>query len=139
SPRLARINSDGSLDTSFAVASGANQTVRAITVQPDGKVIASGFMTAFGGFPANGIIRLNTNGSVDQTFSVAGLDAVVIAHALQPDGKVIVGGSFTQIAGAPHQAMARVNADGSNDPTFVSSVPVGPWIINDITLLASGK
>src|SRR5215203_175513 len=139
SPRLARINPDGTLDTSFAVANGADQTVRTITVQPDGKVIASGFMTTFGGFPANGIIRLNTNGSVDQTFNVSGFDAVVITHALQPDGKLILGGSFTQIAGATRQCITRVNADGTHDATFNPGTGIGPQILNDITLLPDGK
>ncbi|HKP68356.1 MAG TPA: FG-GAP-like repeat-containing protein [Pyrinomonadaceae bacterium] len=139
SPRLARLNKDGTIDTSFLVASGANQTVRSITVQPDGKVIVSGLMTAFGGFPANGIIRLNTDGSVDQTFAVAGLDAVVIAVALQPDGKMVIGGSFTQIANATRQCLLRVNADGTNDATFDPGTSVGPQIINDIKLLGDGK
>src|SRR5215203_5071054 len=139
SPRLARINPDGTLDTSFAVASGADQTVRTITVQPDGKVIASGFMTTFGGFPANGIIRLNANGSVDQTFNVSGFDAVVITHAVQPDGKLILGGSFTQIAGATRQCITRVNADGTHDATFNPGTGIGPQILNDITLLPDGK
>lgn len=139
SPRLARINADGSLDSSFQVAGGANQTVRSVVVQPDEKVIVSGLMTAFGGFPANGVIRLNTNGSVDQTFTVAGIDAVVIAVALQPDGKMLLGGSFTQIAGVTRQCLVRVNADGTNDPTFDPGTSVGAQIINDLKLMSDGK
>ena len=137
--RLARVNQDGSLDTSFATAGGADQTIRSITVLPDGKIIASGFLTVFGGFPANGIIRLNTNGSVDQTFNVAGINAVVIGVALQPDGKMIIGGSFTQIANATRQCLLRINADGTNDPTFDPGTSIGPQVINDITLQADGK
>lgn len=137
--RLARINPDGSNDSSFATAGGADQSIRSITIQPDGKIIASGFLTVFGGFPVNGILRVNTNGSVDQTFNVAGIDAVVIGVALQPDGKMIIGGSFTQIANATRQCLLRINADGTNDPTFDPGTSIGPQVINDITLLADGK
>jgi uncharacterized delta-60 repeat protein len=138
--RIARINPDGSRDSSFATAGGADQTIRTISVQPDGKVIASGFMLTFGGFPANGIIRLNPNGSVDQSFNVAGTDSVIIAHALQPDGKVMIGGSFSTIAGATRHCIARLNADGSNDATFNPGTGVGgATIVNDITVLPDGK
>ena len=138
--RIARINADGSRDASFATAGGADQTIRTITVQPDGKVIASGFMLTFGGFPANGIIRLNPTGSVDQTFNVAGSDSVIIAHALQPDGKIMIGGSFTALAGATRHCISRLNADGTNDATFDPGSGVGgATIVNDITLMPDGK
>ena len=139
SPRVARVNTDGTFDSSFAVASGSDDEVMSITVQPDGKVIVAGFMQSFGGFPANGITRLNPNGAVDSTFSVAGLDAVVIGVALQPDGKMILGGSFTQIANATRQCLTRVNADGSHDASFDPGTSIGAQVVNKLTLQPDGK
>ena len=133
------MNADGTFDSSFAVAGGADQEMMSITVQPDGNIIASGFMTVFGGFPANGIIRLTPTGAVDQTFNVAGLDAVVISVALQPDGKMILGGSFTMIANATRQCLVRVNADGTNDATFDPGTSIGAQVINHLALQADGK
>src|SRR5688500_907217 len=74
SPRLARINPDGSFDSSFMVGNGANDNVMDIVIQPDNKILASGFFNGFGGFPKNGVVRLNADGAVDQTFDVAGID-----------------------------------------------------------------
>jgi uncharacterized delta-60 repeat protein len=139
SGRIARINPNGSLDTSFNTGSGAEQTVNSIVVQPDGKILVSGFFTLFNNVSKNGITRLRSDGSQDDTFNVAGFDAVVISIALQPDGKMIVGGSFTQIAGGMRQCIARLNADGTLDTTFNPGTGIGPQIIGKIALQSDGK
>jgi uncharacterized delta-60 repeat protein len=48
-PRIARLNPDGSLDQTFSVGSGANNTVMSLCQQPDGKVLIGGFFTTFNG------------------------------------------------------------------------------------------
>ena len=139
SPRLARINPDGTFDNTFIVSNGADQTVMSIVVQPDNKILVSGFFISFGGVAKNGITRLEPNGSNDQTFNVEGQDAVVTSVALQQDGKMIVGGSFSQIAGAARPCLARLNSDGTNDPTFNPGSGIGPQVINKVSLHADGK
>ena len=118
SPRFARIKPNGAFDTTFVIGTGAEQPVRSIVVQPDGKILVAGFFTVFNNVSKNGITRLNTDGTQDSAFNVAGLDAVIISVALQADGKMIVGGSFTMIAGATRQCIARLNADGTHDGKF---------------------
>jgi len=139
SPRLARVNTDGTFDNSFIVATGANESVMDIAIQPDNKVLVSGYFTGFAGFSKNGVVRLNSDGVVDQTFDVAGLDAVVVGMALQADGKILLGGSFSAIANAPRKCLARVNTDGTLDPTFDPGTSIGPQVINRINLLPNGK
>ena len=139
SPRLARINTDGTFDNSFMVASGANESVMDIIVQPDSKILVSGYFTGFAGFSKNGVVRLNRDGSIDQTFDVAGVDAVVVGIALQADGKILLGGSFSEIASAPRKCLARVNTDGTIDPTFDPGTSIGPQVVNRINLLPNGK
>jgi uncharacterized delta-60 repeat protein len=139
SPRIARVNTDGSLDTSFAVGMGAEQTVNSIVVQPDNNIIVSGFFTLFNNVSKNGITRLKPDGSQDAMFNVSGFDAVVISVALQSDGKMIVGGSFTQIAGATRQCIARLNADGTHDASFDPGTSIGPQVISKIALQSDGK
>jgi len=39
---MARLNSDGSVDPSFDPGSGPDDTVRALLLQPDGKIIIGG-------------------------------------------------------------------------------------------------
>ena len=58
SPRLARINWDGSFDTTFLIGTGANHWVRALAVQNDGKILAGGDFTSINGIGRNRIARL---------------------------------------------------------------------------------
>jgi len=128
---LARLNVDGSLDRSFNPA--ASGPVRAIVVQPDGRILIGGDFTALqpggsGATIARGrVARLNPDGSVDAGFNpnVSGsLLPQVYALLLQPNGQVIVGGSFTSAqpnglaAAVERTHLARFNANGSLDTAF---------------------
>jgi uncharacterized delta-60 repeat protein len=107
----------------FRAGSGFDGTVRALVVQPDGKVLVGGTFTAYNGsaVPAN-VLRLNANGTLDAGFnsgSTAGSNGSVYALALQPDGKVLVGGDFTAYNGsAAPGGVLRLNANGSLDTAF---------------------
>src|SRR5262249_40131529 len=94
--RVARLNADGSLDATFDPGSGANDGVRALVLQPDGRVLIAGQFTSVNGTPRNRIARLNADGSLDPTFDPGtGADAQVRTLALQSDGRVLAGGEFT--------------------------------------------
>ncbi len=68
--RLARLNSNGSLDTSFNVGTGANNAVINAVLQPDGKIIIVGNFTSYNNVSKNGLARLNSNGSLDTSFNI---------------------------------------------------------------------
>ena len=122
--RLARLNSNGTLDTTFNPNVGGGD-VHSIVVQPDGKIILGGaFTTVVGGQPTaqtrNRIARLNSDGTLD-TFNpsiTGGSSPVVYSIALQPNGRVIVGGDFTTIGGQARNRVARLDVNGSLDSTF---------------------
>lgn len=65
---LARLGSDGSLDTTFDTGTGANAPVRALLRQNDGRVIAGGEFTQFNGSVRRGLVRVNPDGSTDASF-----------------------------------------------------------------------
>jgi len=116
---IARINANGSLDTTFDPGTGTNNALRAITLQPDGKTIIGGLFTTYNGTARRFIARLNADGSLDTTFDPGtGLNSVVLALALQSDGKIIIGGSFENYNGVARNHIARVNSNGSLDTTF---------------------
>src|SRR5690554_521451 len=119
--RIIRLNSNGSIDTSFSIGTGFNNNfVRAIVVQPDGKILVGGDFTAYNGTNQNRIVRLNTNGTLDTSFTVGtGLNiGAGEAIILQPDGKIIIGGGFTTYNGTAQNRIARLNTDGSLDTSF---------------------
>ena len=114
--RIVRLNSDGSIDTSFQTGSGANSQIRDVLLQPDGKIVASGSFTTFNTLNKRRVVRLNTNGSVDTTFTAVYPDyATAFAIALQSDGKIYVGQSSSVTA----KGVYRLNSNGSLDSSFV--------------------
>jgi uncharacterized delta-60 repeat protein len=116
---LARLNADGSLDTSFMQGTGANEEVSAFAIQPDGKILIGGNFTNYNGTPCGRIARLNADGSIDATFIVGnGTNKYVSVIVIQPDGKILIGGDFGNYNGTPCGHIARLNVDGSLDGSF---------------------
>ncbi len=117
--RIVRINENGSLDNSFNTGSGANGTIWSINIQTDGKMILTGSFTEFNGIPANGIIRLNSDGSIDSSLNVGtGPNSGTLMASLQPDGKIIVVGQFTTFNGVSAKCIVRLDALGNIDNSF---------------------
>jgi uncharacterized delta-60 repeat protein len=136
---IARLNADGSLDTSFNPGTGANTTVYTITLQPDGKIIIGGWFTEYNGTAINHIARLNADGSLDTSFnSGTGANSGVLASAIQPDGKIIIGGWFADYNGTVRNRIARLNADGSLDMSFNPGTGANDRV-NSIALQPDGK
>jgi uncharacterized delta-60 repeat protein len=96
---------------------GADSAVRALVVQPGGKIVVGGLFTMLGGQTRNYIGRLDPDGSLDSAFN-PGANERVVSLALQLDGKIVVGGWFTTLGGRTRERIARLNADGSLDATF---------------------
>jgi uncharacterized delta-60 repeat protein len=113
---FARLNADGSLDTTLNTGTGFNLTPDGVTVQPDGKIIAFGLFAGYNGSWRSNIARLNPDGSVDAFNPI--VDGRVRTAAVLPDGKIIIGGDFQTINGITQKYLARLNADGSLDATF---------------------
>jgi uncharacterized delta-60 repeat protein len=117
--RIARLNFNGSLDTSFDPGTGADSEITAAVLQPDGRIVVAGRFTSFNGFMHNRVCRLNANGSVDQSFGLgAGINNSALALALQNDGRILVGGQFSQVDLTQRFNLARLNTNGSVDSTF---------------------
>lgn len=117
-----RLNANGTIDQSFNLGSGAF-SVNDIEVQDDGKILLGGSISSFSGQTGFGnIIRLNQNGSLDDTFNPngSGFDRTVLELALAPDGKILVGGNyFSEYNGVQvGKGIARLNSNGSLDSSF---------------------
>lgn len=119
---LVRIFSDGTFDPSFNIGSGFDHEVTDLALQPDGKVIVCGRFQFYNGVQTLYLVRLNPDGSRDESFDMgAGVSGGrVFALALQPDGKIIAAGDMTNYDGAVARGIVRLNADGSLDPSFVT-------------------
>src|SRR5438132_3544024 len=131
-PGAARLNADATLDTTFKPSSftpwvdfaGRVRPVRGLVIQSDGKIVIGGRFTVSASFASNPtggtfkrlpVVRLNPDGTADQSYGYFGFgpadfkannqtDGLVI----QPDDKVISGGG----------SIWRFNTDGSLDSSF---------------------
>ncbi len=145
--RVARLNTDGTLDASFNSLPGANGDVRAVAMQADGKVLIGGAFQNYAGVAHKCIVRLNADGSLDTTFdpgtgfSTGSTNfANVNAFAVQPNGKIIVAGDFTEYNGTPRTDIIRLNADGSIDPTFDPGTGTGQFgTLYAVVVASDGK
>ena len=77
--------------------------------------LGGAFNITINGTNRYGLARLNSDGSLDNTFNP---DVGGYPIALQPDGKVLIGGSFTTVNGTNRNRIARLNADGGLDTSF---------------------
>lgn len=115
---IARLNSDGSLDTSFDPGTGTDDDIYSAALQADGKIIIVGFFTSYNGFIQSGIIRINSDGTPDESFDVGDDHNMVSRILIQPDGKIVVAGYFPGGGAIDKEDFARLNPDGTVDDTF---------------------
>jgi uncharacterized delta-60 repeat protein len=137
--RIARLNTDGSLDVNFDPGSGVDATVNAIVIQADGKILVGGNFSTINGVNHASIARLNANGSLDTTFNPgSGALFWVNSIALQADGNILIGGPFTSYNGTARKGIARLNSAGSLDATFNPGTGANDWV-NSVALAQDGK
>src|SRR5436190_1472194 len=125
---IARLNTDGTLDTGFDP--NASDIVTAIAVQANGKILVGGALNSIGGQPRNHLARLDPATGLADSFN-PNINDFVTAILVQTDGKILAGGRFTTIGGQTRNRIARLDpATGladSFDPNasgFVASIAV---------------
>ncbi len=126
---IARLNADGSLDTTFNSATGFTSTagqnrVHTVIVQPNGKILCAGLFTAYKSVPRILLARLNEDASLDTTFDAGNNFSLVFGFygeawktVLLPNGQIITAGNFRH-TGANNKAIVKLNADGSVDTSM---------------------
>lgn len=129
---LARLNPDGTLDQTFnppkVYSPELVQTIFDIELQSNGKIIITGTFDIVGDTELHAIARLNTDGSLDSTFTPAfqPQNIVIFDSAVLPDNKILVG---------VNGVFARLMPNGSIDSTFT------PYsgTVNEIAVQQDGK
>jgi uncharacterized delta-60 repeat protein len=130
SNRLIRLNPDGSRDNTFDVGVGFNNAVIDVTVDSSDKIYVTGYFTTFQGVSAKGILRLNSDGSRDNTFDVgtgfnnAG-NNVTIFTLITSDNKIVANGLFNGYKGISANGVIKLNLDGSIDSDFLDNSGTG--------------
>lgn len=136
---FARLNANGSFDTSFngtgklavthTLKSGGDGGMVDLTIQPDGKYLASGYNGGASKTPRSWtLMRVNTNGSMDTGFGSSGTATTVFSGTtwsnarhvfVLPDGKILAGGDLL-ISPYSSWVFIRYLSNGQLDTSFGS-------------------
>jgi uncharacterized delta-60 repeat protein len=141
---LARLNSDGTLDTAFAPNGDSSpfSSVEAMAVQADGKILVGGSFTSIGGQTRNGLARLDPMTGLADSFD-PNANNDVLSIAVQGDGKILVAGIFTSIGGQTRNRIARLDATtglaDSFDPNAWYQPGQPDGIVGSIQVQTDGK
>ena len=130
---ISRYNTDGTLDATFSddgkllISIGLSDLAKSVALQADGKIILAGHTYIDVNFDSAyfAIARINSNGTLDNTFSSDGKvftnfensPSFANAVTIQNDGKIVAAGR-SYINGHNNFSLARYNSDGSLDNTF---------------------
>lgn len=131
---VARLNADGSLDTTFntvgyrAIDLGYGDKAYSVLLQSDGKIVLVGTAETPERSSDYAVVRLNADGSFDTSFDTDGIVYTQVgpgngsdfcyAGTLQPDGKIIAVGSNATGSNTSQTSLVRYNTDGSLDTSF---------------------
>lgn len=140
---IARINSDGSMDTWFVIGSSFDYDVSAILANPDGTILVWGPFTSYKGVPTNNIVELNNDWSRNIVFDFwigFGVGPIVRGNITniirQTDWGILIGGNFTKYKSAAAGYLIRLYWDApavqlpnSTDTTTVNSAFTDKWYV----------
>ncbi len=137
--RIARISSDGSLDSGFDTGTGADDTIQAIVSTGNGNIAVGGFFENFNGSSQNKLVCLKSDGSLVDGFDTGtGFPDYVMCLGVQPDGKLLVGGNFATYNGTACPGIVRLNSDYTLDTTFNSQAEIYAYVYS-MTVQDDGK
>jgi uncharacterized delta-60 repeat protein len=121
---IARLNSDGSLDTTFQPDRKSASTIFTTLTLPDGKIMIGGtFWSLYmnNNTWANNpkfIARLNSDGTLDSSFNPNQAANDNIWDMTLYNNKIIIAGAFQNYGGKRHNHIAQLNLDGTVDNNF---------------------
>lgn len=149
---IGRLNADGTRDATFNVGgAGVGGQATTFALLPSGKILLAGGFSLYNGVSVpTGLIRLNSDGTLDNTFNTGGAGfgytqgAQIFHLNVLSNGQILVGGVFTTYNGNPAGYFVRLNADGTLDNTFnnggagFNERVEGTAVLSDGSILTTG-
>jgi len=136
---LARFHSGSELDEEFAPNLAPDDSVWALAVQDDGRILVGGYLSRIGDQAIRGLTRLLPGGEPDPEFRVGtGTEGGVGALVVQPDSRILVGGDFVSFNNVPRAGLVRLWPDGRVDETFDAELTGSFPRVNTLALQADG-
>jgi len=137
---LARLNTDGTLDTTFN-ANLVGGAVSAIAVEPNGMIVIGGSFTSVGGVNQPYFARLTATGTFDTTLPVTvngAVNAVVLENGGNATDTIVLGGAFTTVLGTTRNHIARLVPSNSTSTTLILDPVYNPNADGPVNTIAFG-
>src|SRR6185503_16953794 len=135
-----RLLTSGTKDMSFLPTAnpntGPDDKVRAVALEPGGKILLGGTFFYINGLIRENLGRLKIDGSEDGYNPSP--NGQIWTIAAESSGKALVSGGFTTIGGANRKNLARLQSGGMNDLTFDPGTGINNTAYSMIPL-ANGK
>lgn len=138
--RIARLNANGTLDTSTPLFNAAaDGTIETVAVQADGKLLIGGQFTQINGFTASKLARIyGEDGSLD-AFWFPSVDGTVQSIAIESGSTALIGGAFTSVNGSTSLAkLARINLSDTGSASIVTT-PAPNGNVRKVLIDSSGR
>ena len=124
---ICRLNPDGTEDGTFTnrIGSGFDGSVYSIKLLSDNTIIVGGGFTDFNGNTVGRIVKLNSNGTYNSSFTTnagTGFNSTVFSLDIDPSDNIYVGGKFTDFNGTAVNCAAKMSGAGVQNSTFSSNI-----------------
>jgi uncharacterized delta-60 repeat protein len=104
------------------IGTGAEWIVYFIKINPNtGQILLGGGFTTFNGATVNYLVRLNSDGTRDTTFTTntgTAANSHINSIELLPNGQILIGGLFSSFNGSTAARFARLESNGLRDLSF---------------------
>lgn len=138
-PRVARLNTNGTLDASFQPGTGPNSQPNFVALLGNGNVLVGGWFTTFSGVLDRTLVELSSTGApVAAAPPLIQGAGTITALALQDNGQLVAGGNFSEINGQSVRRLTRFTATGSVDASFPTNVGLDASV-SDLALQPDGR
>lgn len=124
------IKPNGEVDEAFTASGGSNREILSITYNPTlDKIAVAGNFSSYGGMSTQGVIIMDSDGTVDQSFALGNMENGVASYAYKlNNGRVFITGGFNRYNGVRRGGLLILEADGSarqeyNNMGFFSGIP----------------
>ncbi|MBO9593812.1 MAG: DUF5008 domain-containing protein [Niabella sp.] len=114
--RIVRLGvNDGKVNTTFSGLGGADGIINTVKYNTTtGKIMLAGTFTRYNNTPVNGVVMINPDGTIDNSFKFKATEGGIVNFATQINHHnfIIVSGSFTHYGGQPRPGLAILNPNG---------------------------
>lgn len=127
SSKVLRLNGDGTIDTTFNSGTNTNNTVTSIAIDESGNYYVGGQFTTFNGVAKSKIVKLLSDGSIDNTFAIGSgiTNGNVYDLIINKQNAIMVLGSFNAYNSSSANNIIALNPNGTKNVGFNSPFSSG--------------